>query len=162
MDKLNIGLSKKFSESCVHTAQLMLPEHANPLGNVHGGVIMKLADEAGSLAAMRHAGSHAVTVFVESMTFDKPVEVGSLLHFNAQVSWVGQTSMEVLVKVDAEDPLTGDTIETNSAFFVYVALDNERKPTSVPGLISETDEEKEMIDNGEKRKLLRIAGHKLS
>mgnify|MGYP001194803487 FL=1 len=160
MNSTKIGLSKQPSESFVHTAQLMLPEHANTLGNVHGGVIMKLADEAGSLAAMRHAGSHAVTVFVESMTFDKPVQVGFLLHFNAKVTWVGTTSMEVLVKVDSENPLTGDTVETNSAFFVYVALDDCRKPTLVPELSCETEVEQEMMDSGEKRRLQRIGDSK--
>jgi uncharacterized protein (TIGR00369 family) len=111
MKKNNLELGKESSGSRVHLAQLMLPEHANPLGNVHGGIIMKLADEAGSLAAMRYSGRHAVTVFIESMTFDEPVQVGSLLHVNAHVSWVGRTSMEVLVRVDAENPLTGHVSE---------------------------------------------------
>ena len=152
----NLEFGKASSKSCVHLAQLMLPAYANPLGNVHGGVIMKLADEAGSLAAMRHAGRHAVTIFVESMTFNEPVQVGSLLHVNAQVSWVGRTSLEVLVRVDAENPLTGHTAETNSAFFVYVALDHQRRPTLVPRLICETTKEKELMANGEKRKKVRL------
>ena len=162
MKKNNLELGKESSESRVHLAQLMLPEHANPLGNVHGGIIMKLADEAGSLAAMRYAGKHAVTVFVESMTFDEPVQVGSLLHVNAHVSWVGSTSMEVLVRVDAENPLTGHVSETNSAFFVYVALDHQRRPTLVPRLICETTKEKELMADGENRRKTRLGNSKAS
>ncbi|MFL2651708.1 MAG: acyl-CoA thioesterase [Anaerolineales bacterium] len=150
-------VGKTPSESSVHLAQLMLPEHANPLGNVHGGVIMKLADEAGSLAAMRHAGMHAVTVFVESMTFDEPVAVGALLHLNAQVSWVGRSSIEVLVRVDAENPLTGHVVATNSAFFVYVALDKNGTPTLVPRLVCENERQKELVADGEKRKSARLS-----
>ena len=150
-------VGKTPSESAVHLAQLMLPEHANPLGNVHGGVIMKLADEAGSLAAMRHAGMHAVTVFVESMTFNEPVEVGALLHLNAQLSWVGRSSIEVLVRVDAENPLTADVVATNSAFIVYVALDKQGKPTLVPRLVCENELQKELMAEGEKRKSVRLS-----
>tara|TARA_Y100000590_G_scaffold288638_1_gene324991 strand:+ start:9327 stop:9857 length:531 start_codon:yes stop_codon:yes gene_type:complete len=150
-------VGKTPSESAVHLAQLMLPEHANPLGNVHGGVIMKLADEAGSLAAMRHAGRHTVTVFVESMTFNEPVEVGALLHLNAKLSWVGRSSIEVLVKADAENPLTGDVVATNSAFFVYVALDKKGVPTLVPRLVCENEQQKELMADGEKRKSARLS-----
>ena len=143
--------------SCVSIAQLMQPEHANPLGNVHGGTIMKLADEAGGLAAMRHAGRPTVTVFIDSMTFDKPVQVGALLHLYALVSWVGRTSVEVLVTVEAENPFTGKRVETNSAFFVYVALDDDGCPTPVPRLICETVQERERIAAGEKRQRHRLS-----
>jgi acyl-CoA hydrolase len=132
-------------------------EHANPLGNVHGGTIMKLADEAGGLAAMRHAGRPTVTVFIDSMTFDKPVQVGALLHLYALVSWVGRTSVEVLVTVEAENPFTGKRVETNSAFFVYVALDDDGCPTPVPRLICESVQERERIAAGEKRQRHRLS-----
>ena len=143
--------------SCVSIAQLMQPEHANPLGNVHGGTIMKLADEAGGLAAMRHAGHPTVTVFIDSMTFYKPVQVGALLHLHAQVSWVGHTSVEVLVTVEAENPLNGERVETNSAFFVYVALDDNGRPTPVPRLICETEQERKHMAAGEKRQRYRLS-----
>jgi acyl-CoA hydrolase len=143
--------------SCVSIAQLMQPEHANPLGNVHGGTIMKLADEAGGLAAMRHAGHPTVTVFIDSMTFYKPVQVGALLHLHAQVSWVGHTSVEVLVTVEAENPLNGERVETNSAFFVYVALDDNGRPTPIPRLICATEQERERMAAGEKRQRHRLS-----
>ena len=143
--------------SCVSIAQLMQLEHANPLGNVHGGTIMKLADEAGGLAAMRHAGHPTVTVFIDSMTFYKPVQVGALLHLHAQVSWVGHTSVEVLVTVEAENPLNGERVETNSAFFVYVALDDNGRPTPIPRLICATEQERERMAAGEKRQRHRLS-----
>ena len=88
-------------------SMLMNPEHANALGNVHGGVIMKLVDEAGGLAAMRHARSPVVTVAIDSMTFDEPIYVGNLVTLTAELTYIGRTSMEVRVSVAAEDPLTG-------------------------------------------------------
>ena len=135
----------------------MLPEHANPLGNVHGGLIMKLVDEAGSLAAVRHARRHSVTVFIDSMTFEEPVHVGELLHLYAQLSWVGRSSMEVVVKVESENPLTGSRVETNSAYIIYVALDENGLTTQVPPLICETLEHRKRMAAGEKRHRHRLS-----
>jgi uncharacterized protein (TIGR00369 family) len=120
----------------------MLPEHANPLGNVHGGAVMKLIDEAGAICAMRHARRPCVTVTVDSMTFYSPVRVGEVVTCNARVHYVGETSMEVGVRVRAENPLTGDVTHTNSARLVYVALDDQGRPTQVPGLRLESEDER--------------------
>ena len=149
--------AKPASASSVAIAQLMQPEHANPLGNVHGGLIMKLADEAGVLVAVRHARRHSVTVFIDSMTFDKPVHVGELIHLRAHLSWVGNSSMEVLVMVEAENPLTGERADTNSGYFVYVALDEDRRPTPVPPLLCETAEQLALQEQGEKRHKYRLS-----
>ena len=154
---MNNKSGKPVSTSAVSIAQLMLPEHANPLGNVHGGLIMKLADEAGSLAAVRHAGRHSVTVFIDSMTFEEPVHVGELLHLYAQLSWVGRSSMEVVVKVESENPITGSRAETNSAYIVYVALDENGRTTQVPPLICETEEQRKRMTAGEKRQRYRLS-----
>ena len=139
--------------SRVQLAQLMHPEQANLHGNVHGGWIMKLVDEAGSLAATRHAAHRTVTVAIDQMTFQHPVHVGDLVFFNAEVSYAGKTSMEVEVQVVAENPLTGKRIDTNQAYLVYVAIDSSGKPTRVPPLIAETEfESKRMTDAIERQK----------
>jgi acyl-CoA hydrolase len=138
----------------------MMPEHANTHGNVHGGVIMKLADEAGGLCATRHARRPCVTVAIDSMTFREPVHVGELLELTAEVTWTGRTSLEVMVNVSAENPLTGDRVHTNSAYLVYVALDDRGKPTPLPPLVPETNEEELRFSEGQKRQEHRIATSK--
>jgi uncharacterized protein (TIGR00369 family) len=121
----------------------MNPHHANALGNVHGGVIMKLVDESGGIVAMRHAGHPVVTVAVDSMTFLKPIRVGNLVTCMGEVTYVGKTSIEVRVEVIAENPYEGTRILTNMAYLVYVALDNTGNPTEVPKLQTITPEEKQ-------------------
>lgn len=132
---------KHSSETMVTLTQLMGPADANALGNVHGGLIMKLCDEAGGMAASKHARRHAVTVTVDSMSFHSAVHIGDLLTVTASVTWAGRTSMETRVVVVAEDVITGRTTHTNTAYFVYVALDEKGQPTQVPPLICETEEE---------------------
>jgi len=123
---------KTVAESRVMLSQLMLPEHANAMGNVHGGEIVKLADNAGALAAMRHARRTVVTVAIDSMTFLEPIYVGNLVTLVAELTYVGRTSMEVRVDVTTEDVLTGRRTHTNTAYLVYVALDENRRPCPVP------------------------------
>ncbi len=138
---------KPIRASRVTISQLMHPEHANLLGNVHGGWIMKLVDEAGALACMRHAQKKVVTVAIDSMTFREPIRIGDLIILNAEVSYTGRTSMEAEVQVLAENPITGERTHTNTAYLVYVALDDEGKPTPVPQLKAETEDEKrKMVD----------------
>jgi acyl-CoA hydrolase len=132
---------KRVSDSQLTISQQTLPADANPLGNVHGGYIMKLVDEAGGLCAMRHARRPTVTVAVDSMMFHSPVRVGNLLTMRASINWVGKSSIEVGVRVEAENPVTGEITHTNSAYVVYVALDEQGRPTSVPPLILESEEE---------------------
>lgn len=143
--------------SRVTLSQLMHPEHANLLGNVHGGWIMKLVDEAGALACMRHAQKKVVTVAIDSMTFRQPIKIGDLVILNAEVTYTGHTSMEAEVQVLAENPVTGEQTHTNTAYLVYVALDDEGRPTNVPALIIETDEEKTRMEQARKRQAHRIA-----
>lgn len=144
---------KPISASRVTLSQLMHLEHANLLGNVHGGWIMKLADEAGALACMRHAQKKVVTVAIDSMTFREPIRIGDLVILNAEVAYTGRTSMEAEVHVLAENPVTGQQTHTNTAYLVYVALDDKGKPTPVPPLKAETDDEKrKMADALERQK----------
>ena len=148
---------KNSNASRISIAQLMHPEHANILGNVHGGWIMKLVDEAGALACMRHAQKRVVTVAVDSMVFREPIKIGDLVTLNAEVTYTGRTSMEAEVQVIAEDPITGERTHTNTAYLVYVALDDEGRPTTVPALIVETEEEKQRMEQAKKRQAHRIA-----
>jgi acyl-CoA hydrolase len=148
---------KSNRESRLVINQLMLPEHANTHGNVHGGWIMKLADEAGGMCATRHSRRPCVTVAMDSMTFKEPVHVGELLELTAEVSWTGRTSIEVSVNVVAENLLTGDRVATNSAYLVYVALDDRGRPTDVPPLTPETDSEMKRFAEAQKRQEHRIA-----
>jgi uncharacterized protein (TIGR00369 family) len=135
----------------------MHPEHANLLGNVHGGWIMKLVDEAGALACMRHAQKKVVTVAIDSMTFRQPIKIGDLVILTAEVTYTGHTSLEAEVQVVAENPITGERTHTNTAYLVYVALDDEGRPTTVRGLIVETEEEKARMEQAKKRQAHRIA-----
>src|SRR5512133_1809788 len=113
-------IGKPVSASRVTIAQLMQPEHANNLGNVHGGWIMKLVDEAGALTCMRHAQQRVVTVAVDQMIFRQPIRTTDLVTLTAEVSYVGRTSMEAEVHVMAENPITGEQTHTNTAYLVYV------------------------------------------
>ena len=131
--------------------QLMLPEHANALGNVHGGVIMKMVDEAGAIVAMRHARKPCVTIAIDSMTFKQPVHVGQLMVCQAKVTYVGRSSMEVQVLVHAENVMTREITHTNSAYVVYVSLGPDGRSASAPPLTLETDEDQKLFSEGEAR-----------
>ena len=149
--------AKRMRDSRVTISQVMLPSDANPQGNVHGGIIMKLVDEAGATVAVRHSRCNVVTVAVDSMTFLSPIYVGNVVTFTASLSYVGRTSMEVEVLVEAEDPMTGEKTHTNSAYVVYVALDESGQPHEVPALLAESDEELERMARGKKRQSERLA-----
>lgn len=133
--------AKCVSESRVVLSMMMNPEHANAFGNVHGGVIMKLVDEAGGFAAMRHSRAPVVTVAIDSMTFEEPIYVGNYVTLTADLTYAGRTSMEVRVAVMAENPLTGVQTDTNTAYLVYVAIDKNGRPQPVPPLCTETPQE---------------------
>lgn len=143
--------------SRISIAQLMQPEHANNYGNVHGGWIMKLADEAGALACMRHAQKRVVTVAVDSLVFREPIKIGDLIILNAEVTYTGRTSMEAEVQVVAENPVTGERTHTNTAYLVYVGLDDNGNPAAIPPLVAETDEDRERMERAKKRQAHRIS-----
>lgn len=140
----------------------MQPEHANNLGNVHGGWIMKLVDEAGALACMRHAQQRVVTVAVDQMVFRQPIRITDLVTLTAEVSYVGNTSMEAEVQVVAENPITGERTHTNTAYLVYVALDVDGKPVHVPRLLAENEQQRRRMEAGKKRQEYRISQSKHS
>ncbi|HID96725.1 MAG TPA: acyl-CoA thioesterase [Thermodesulfobacteriaceae bacterium] len=142
---------KTVSESQVVLAQVMLPEDTNPAGNVHGGTIMKLVDNAASVVAFRHCRRNCVTVSMDRMDFLYPVYLGDLVTLKASLNWVGKTSMEIGVKVEAEDLMTGRVRHTSSAYLTFVALNALGRPVEAPGITPETPEEKRRFQEGAQR-----------
>jgi uncharacterized protein (TIGR00369 family) len=149
------------AETALTLTQFMQPEYSNSLGNVHGGVILKLCDECGGIIAARHARRPCVTVTVDSVTFHQPVMLGRLLLVHGRVTWVGRTSIEAELRVEAENLLTGEIVHTNSAYFVYVALGDDRRPTAVPELLQESDDDRRRFAEGEARQRRRLERRRL-
>ncbi|MEW5986158.1 MAG: acyl-CoA thioesterase [Chloroflexota bacterium] len=147
---------KRAADSRVTLTQVMGPGEANILGNVHGGTLMKLCDEAGAMAATKHARRPAVTVAVDSMAFHSPVQIGNLVTVTAEITWTGRSSMETRVVVTAENALTGEMTHANTAYFVYVALDEQGRPAVVPPLLCETEEEQARYQRAAARQALRL------
>lgn len=132
---------KTVDESSVTMSRQMMPDDANPWGYVHGGTIMKMVDEAAGSAAIRHTRHRVSTVAIDYMSFLHPVHVGDLVTIKASVNDVGRTSMEVGVRVEAENMLTGEVKYTSSCYLVMVALDEEGRPLPVAPIIAETPEQ---------------------
>src|SRR6266542_3345483 len=132
---------KSPSESSVTLSQIMELTDANLLGNVHGGEIMKMVDNAGGLAAMKHCGGPVVTAAMDEMQFIEPVYVGDVVTVKAMVNGTGRTSLEVGVRVEADNVITGRHVHTSSAYLVYVALDKNGQPRPVPAVVPENEEQ---------------------
>lgn len=145
------------ADSRVHLSQQMELTDSNLSGNVHGGVIMKLVDTAAGLAAVKHSKGRVVTVAMDEMSFIEPVFLGEVVTLSAQVNDVGRTSMEVGVRVEAENTRSGDIRHVSSAYLVFVALDAEGKPRPVPRLEPDNDEERRRMEDAKIRRRLRIA-----
>jgi uncharacterized protein (TIGR00369 family) len=123
-------------------SELMMPQHANNLGNVFGGVILSLVDRVGAVAAIRHARRTCVTVAMDRVDFRLPIHLGELVTAHARVNWVGRSSMEVGVRVVAENVVTGERRHTNSCYVTYVAIDEHGRPVAVPPIGLRTDEDR--------------------
>ncbi len=152
--------SRTVSESSVTLAKLMLPPDANPAGNVHGGSIMKFIDDAAAVAAIRHSRRICVTASIDRIDFHAPVYVGNLLSLKASVNYAGRTSMEVGVRVEAENVKTGEVRHTSSAYLTFVAKGDDGQTVPVPKLIPESDEEKRRYAEAKRRRDERIARRK--
>jgi acyl-CoA hydrolase len=149
-------ISKKVKDSQVEIRELVLPNDTNPLGTILGGKVMHLMDIAGAMAAMKHSGKIVVTVSVDHIDFLSPIKMGQIIVIKASVNYVHKTSMEVGVKVWAEDFRTGKKTHTSSAYFTFVALDEDGKPTRVPNIIPETEDEKRRYKEAQERRKTRI------
>ncbi len=143
-------------ESEAVMSELMMPQHANLMGNVFGGVLLSLVDRVAAVAAMRHARRPCVTVSVDKVDFREPIHVGELVKALARVNFAGRTSMEVGVKVIAENVISGEQRQTNSCYLTYVALDDRGEPTEVPAVVPETPDEKRRYDRAAKRRATRV------
>lgn len=146
---------KTVNETRLIMSQQMTPQDINPAGNVHGGVIMKLIDTAGGLVAIRHTRSNTVTASIDRLDFHHPVFMGDLVTFRASLNLTGTTSMEVGVRVEAENVFTGEIRHTASAYLTYVSLDENGKPKPLPPLIPETEEDKRRNNEAQARKQAR-------
>jgi len=148
--------AKPPSESTTTVTHLMMPMDANVAGNVFGGSILKLIDEVASIVAHRHARKNVVTASIDRMDFISPVFIGDLLRLNASINYVHNTSMEIGVRVEAENPVSGKVRHTGTCFLTHVAVDKNGKPTPVPPLKLETEEEKRRWSEAEVRRSIRL------
>lgn len=151
---------KKVKESSVTISHVMLPQDANLAGNVHGGVVMKHIDSAAGVVAIRHARGRAVTASIDRLDFHYPVFVGNLLTLKASINMVGRTSMEIGVRAETEDVITGQVRHTASAYLTFVALDENGRPVEVPPLILETDDERRRNREASARREARLVERK--
>ena len=149
--------AKGVADSSVIMAQMMIPQDANPAGNVHGGVVVKIIDEAAGVVAARHARTNVVTASIDRMDFHHPIFVGDLLFFKASLNYVGRTSMEIGVRVEAENLMTGQVQHAASAYLTFVAIDRQGKPATAPELILETDDERRRNREARSRRETRLA-----
>lgn len=148
--------AKPASESSAQLARWMGIGDANSAGNIHGGTVMKLTDEAAGLAAIKHSRQRVVTASMDRMDFLYPIHIGELVTFSATVNAVWRSSMEVGVRVDAENPRTGEARHTSTAYLTMVAVDERGRPTPVPPLIATTDEEQRRMREAELRRANRL------
>ncbi|HYU92454.1 MAG TPA: acyl-CoA thioesterase [Actinomycetota bacterium] len=148
---------KPVSASHVTLVQLMEITDANIAGIVHGGTIMKLVDTAAGLAAMKHCGGPAVTVSMDTMSFLAPVRIGDTVTVRASVNDVGRTSLEVGVRVESENVLSGERTHTGSAYLVFVALDEQGKPRPVPSVIAQGQSQRRRQKEAKIRRQTRLA-----
>jgi acyl-CoA hydrolase len=143
------------SESAVVTRYLVMPQQANPQGTAFGGAIMGWIDMVAAMAAERHCGTEVVTAGIDSMAFKEPVRIGDHVVLRASINYVSRSSMEVGVQVVREDPYTGEKAIATTAHLTLVALDANKRPTLVPPIVPETDDEKRRYENARLRVQLR-------
>lgn len=148
---------KPASESRSQLVRWMGVLDANTTGNVHGGTIMKLCDEVAGLAAIKHSRRRVVTAAMDRMAFLVPIRIGELVTLSATVNAAWHTSMEVGVRVEAENPLTGEARHTNTAYLTMVALDDDGNPAPVPALTATTPQEQRRMHEAELRRANRLA-----
>lgn len=146
---------KTVDASRVVMSRTMQPPDANSWGNVHGGAIMRLVDEAGGAVAIRHSRARCVTVAMDSMIFNEPVYIGDLLTIRACLTYTGRTSMEVEAQIEAEDLRTGEVRNAGASHLVYVAIDDLGRPALVPRLVLQTEEDHQRWRAAEERRAAR-------
>ena len=147
---------RTIAETRTTIPRIMMPMDANPSGNVYGGSVLRYIDEVASIAAVRHTRTNVVTASIDRMDFLEPAHIGDVLIMKAAINYTGRTSMEVGVRVEAEDPRTGRVVHTASCYLTMVALDAQGRPTPVPPVVPSNDEERAWFENGRKRREVRL------
>lgn len=147
---------KKIKESTVILNEIMQPQHANIAGNIHGGVIMKMIDDAAGTVAVKHARTNVVTASIDRLSFHHPVFIGDLVTLKASINLVGKSSMEIGVHVETENLLSGEIRHIASAYLTFVSLGADGKPVSVPPLVLESEEEQRRNREAKDRKQIRM------
>jgi acyl-CoA hydrolase len=148
--------TRAVSESQHETSELMMPQHANALGHVFGGVILGMMDTTAAVAAFRHARNACVTVSIDRVDFREPIHVGDLVIMKASVNFTGRTSMEIGVRVEAEDMITGRRRHTNSCYLTFVAVDRNGRPMPIPQVVPETPDELRRFAAAKERRRRRL------
>ena len=147
---------KTVSNSQIQMMELVQPNDANNLGNMLGGKVMHLIDIAAAMSGLRHCRKPVVTASVDSLDFRYPIKLGNMIILRASVNYTHNTSMEIGVRVESENPLTGERFHTSSAYLTFVALDENGKPTEIPKVIPESETEKRRYGAAVKRRELRM------
>ena len=147
---------KTIKESSIVMSQIMSPQDVNIAGNVHGGVVMRLIDTVAGVVATRHTRANAVTASIDRLDFHHPIFVGDLVTLKASLNFVGTTSMEIGVRVEAENIITGKVRHTVSAYLTFVSLDKDNRPISAPPLILESEEERRRNQEAQARREVRL------
>ena len=147
---------KTVRESQHETSELMMPQNANLLGHVFGGVMLSMMDKTAAIAAFRHARAACVTASIDRVDFREPIHVGDLVVMKASVNFAGRTSMEVGVRVEAEDLITGRRRHTNSCYLTFVAIDRHGRPLQVAPLVPETPIEIQRYQRAAERRRRRL------
>ena len=148
--------AKPVSDSRHETSEIMMPQDANVLGHVFGGTVLAMMDKAAAVAAFRHARSTCVTASIDRVDFREPVHVGDLVVMKASVNFAGRTSMEVGVRVETEDMITGRRRHTNSCYLTFVAVDRNGRPVEVPKVQPESPDERRRYEAAQERRRRRL------
>jgi acyl-CoA hydrolase len=151
------GPARPPGASRVEMTEIVLPGDTNALGTIFGGKVMQWIDIAASVAGMRHSGGSVVTASIDALTFLTPIHLGEIVQLRAQVNYVGRTSMEIGVRVEAEDPRTGARRYTTKAYLTFVAIDAAGQPRPIPPLTLETDEDRRRNEDAQARRAARLA-----
>ena len=151
------GLTPKaVNVSQVTMTEMVLPQHTNALGSVFGGTVMSWVDIAAAICAMRHCGKQVVTASVDALHFLAPIRLGWIVTIQASINYVGGSSCEIGVKITSENPISGETYHTASAYLTFVSLDSHNRPTQMPALVLETDEQRRRHASAEIRRANRL------
>jgi acyl-CoA hydrolase len=148
--------ARPVSLSIVHMTEMVLPSHTNALDSIFGGVIMSWIDIAAAIAAQRHSGRQVVTASIDDLDFIAPVYKGWIVNLKACVNFTGRSSMEVGVRVDAENAIQQKTFHTASAYLTFVAVDQHGQPTPIPAVQPQTEEQKRRFEEAQIRRRLRL------